>query len=488
LKQDQSHLAKVLRPPFSGATTVRAGIERTPHGKPASNRISLLLLLGVVLLAPLPYGSVGPAAIVAWCAALAVALLFASLRGLDGRHFLILGGIAIVVGAYALVLHEQLSVAPFFSASKPDPIWQTASEALARPLRASVSMVRDQPLLALGAPMAATLSLVVSFIVCVNRDHANRLVHVVAWSGTAYAVYGIVAFIVDPGHVLWMKKEAYSANLTATFINRNTAAVYFGSCTVLWLLILADRLRRRLPHGGALSFATMAQPLRHLERRTVAQFAAFFTCLTAMFLTGSRAGVVLSLLAAIAALTLFSLKALPLGRKSIRLVLAGTCIVVVLIQVLGAGILERFDSEGLGGGGRVDTYRTTLTMIEDHPWLGTGLGTFAWVFPSYRDSEGTSWGTWDRAHSTPLEIAAEMGLPLAVVIVASWSGAFAILLFGIWRRSRDYLVVIAGFAIGSLACLHSLVDFSLQIPGFAIVALTLLGAGLAQSFRRPALP
>jgi hypothetical protein len=31
--------------------------------------------------------------------------------------------------------------------------------------------------------------------------------------------------------------------------------------------------------------------------------------------------------------------------------------------------------------------------------------------------------------------------------------------------------------------LHSMVDFSLQIPGYAIVIYTLFGAGLCQSFR-----
>jgi hypothetical protein len=35
-----------------------------------------------------------------------------------------------------------------------------------------------------------------------------------------------------------------------------------------------------------------------------------------------------------------------------------------------------------------------------------------------------------------------------------------------------------------VAVLHSLVDFTLQIPGYSIVALALVGAGLAQSFRR----
>ena len=41
---------------------------------------------------------------------------------------------------------------------------------------------------------------------------------------------------------------------------------------------------------------------------------------------------------------------------------------------------------------------------------------------------------------------------------------------------------VAALAVAILAVLHSLIDFSLQIPGYAIVALSLIGAGLAQSF------
>jgi hypothetical protein len=40
-------------------------------------------------------------------------------------------------------------------------------------------------------------------------------------------------------------------------------------------------------------------------------------------------------------------------------------------------------------------------------------------------------------------------------------------------------------SVGLLAVLHSLVDFSLQIPGFAIVVFGLLGVGVAQSFSNP---
>jgi O-antigen ligase len=163
--------------------------------------------------------------------------------------------------------------------------------------------------------------------------------------------------------------------------------------------------------------------------------------------------------------------------------IAAVSTIVVIVQLLGAGVIGRLESEGLASGGRPETYRSTLVMIGDHPWLGTGLGTFAWAFPTYRSNVWKSWGIWDRAHSTPLEIASEMGLPIAGTVIAGWVGVFAVLSFGLWTRNRDRIVVVAALTIASLGILHSLIDFSLQIPGFAIVVFSLVGAGLAQSFR-----
>jgi hypothetical protein len=80
-------------------------------------------------------------------------------------------------------------------------------------------------------------------------------------------------------------------------------------------------------------------------------------------------------------------------------------------------------------------------------------------------------------------MASEMGVPLAGVVVAAWFGAFAVMSYGLWSRKRDHIVVIAALSVASLAILHSLIDFSLQIPGFAIGVFALVGAGLAQSFR-----
>jgi O-antigen ligase len=459
-------------------------VDRLGQPKPASGKLASFVLFAIVILTPLPFGSVDPLPIVAWCTLLGMALCNVSLRGLDRRHFLIVAGVAAVVGAYLLAVHEQVAARPFFDVAPPDPIWQAASNALGSPVPPSVSMVRDQPLFALGAPLAAILCLLVSFIICVDRQRAHHLLHVVAWSGSAYATYGIATFCIDPTMVLWMKKQAYFTVLTSTFINRNTAGVYFGSCTIIWLLILLQEITRRLPlAAGGPSRSAIAQALQNLRDTSLVRFLAFFACLVAMFLTGSRAGVLLSLLVGALAIGGLAWKSLFFGRKHAWMLMPVAGILIVVVQLLGAGVIGRLDSEGLAGGGRLDTYRSTLAMIRDHPWLGTGLGTFAWSYPSYRSGAWTSWGTWERAHSTPLEIASDMGLPLAGLVFAGWTAVFGVLLFGLWTRNRDQVIVVAALAAASLGILHGMIDFSLQIPGFALMVFALVGAGLAQSFR-----
>jgi O-antigen ligase len=462
-----------------------SGLGQSRAAKAASNRIAAFVLFAVVILAPLPFGSVDPLPILAWCIALGIALCMASLRGLDGRHLLVVAGVAGIIGAYLLVLHEQLAVLPFFAVSLPDPVWREAADALGTNTPPAVSMVRDLPLFALGAPLAAVLCLLVSFAVCVERKRAHQLLHVVAWSGSAYALYGILAFLVDPTKVLWMTKQAYFSVLTSTFINRNTAAVYFGCCAIIWLLILVERVRQRLPPGATISLALISRSIQSLRHGAWIGFLAFFLCLVAMFLTGSRAGALLSLLVGAGALSRLAWRTIRFGWKSIGVLAAAAGALFIIVQLLGAGVVGRLDNEGLASGGRLETYHSTLTMIGDHPWLGTGLGSFAWSYPAYRSSDLTARGTWDRAHSTPLEIASDMGLPLAGMVVAGWAGAFAVLAFGLWTRKRDHIILVAALAVASLGILHSMIDFSLQIPGFAIVVFAIVGAGLAQSFRLP---
>jgi O-antigen ligase len=443
-------------------------------------RIAFWLLMSAVALAPLPFGSNEPTAIAFWCILLGICLVLAPVHGLKAGQLALIPIAGIVVVAYALVLHEQLAEHPWLGAAHP--LWHVAQQALGVRLQPSVSIARDEPWFQLGRPLACMLAIACGFLIGAEEARARRLLKVLAWSGATYAAYGIVAHLADPTHILGLQKKAYFESVTGTFINRNTAAAYFGSCAVVWSLLLWERVRLELPRGP-LKWRTLANRLfGSASKNVVVRLAMLLLCLAAMFMTGSRAGVVLSLLALIVAFSAYFRGDLPRRSGLAIAVAGGGAVAFLLLSVMGGRVNARFDLGGLAGEGRFETYRSTLRMIADHPWFGSGLGTFASAFPAYRSSNISVWGVWDLAHNTLLEVAAEMGLPIAAVVVVAWLVVFAVLIRGVMVRRRSLIVPVAALCVALLAVLHSLIDFTLQIPGYAIVALALVGAGLAQSF------
>ena len=131
----------------------------------------------------------------------------------------------------------------------------------------------------------------------------------------------------------------------------------------------------------------------------------------------------------------------------------------------------------------------------DHPWLGTGPGTFEWVAPHYSDLDPTlKGGRWRHAHNDYAQFFAEWG-GLGVVL-------FAVFLLGPGRRlwtalhraisnpgrcrmsfqRRTGLVCLATGVFSVL--LHAVVDFPLQID--AIRHLFAAASGLVLALASPA--
>lgn len=452
-------------------------------GTTQPNRISAIILFAVIGGAPFPFGSSSHIAIAFWCGALGLCLLLASPRHLNKAQVAVLLGVALIIAAYAFVLHEQLSDTPWIAS--PNPIWKRASDVLGIPLKPSVSIVRGEPFYALGAPLSFILALICGLIVGADRTNARRALWVLGWSGVAYAVYGIFNLLFQPSMVLWRERPPYTGGgLTATFINRNTAATYFGCCAAIWLFLLFQRVRERLPKGPVVWKKVPEEILRDANRDVVIRFSMFFLCLAAMFMTGSRAGVIVSLFAMITAFIIFFRRDLPRGKGLLIAIAGGGMIAMILLQVMGGNVGYRFDVGGLSDLGRFETYRSMLHMIADRPWFGFGLGTFPWALPSYRSGNISMSGVWDIGHSTPLEFAVELGVPLTVIVAAAWIIGFGILIVGIRRGRRRDIIPASALTVCLIAQLHSTVDFSLQIPGYAIVAAAVLGIGLAQSMQR----
>lgn len=448
----------------------------------AIQTVAITVFCVVIALVPLPFGSTGRRITWAWVLVLSATALLASLRRFDARDRLFLASLFGAALLWTSVLAAQMIPNPAFLHALIDPVWEQTSRALGAPLAGFVSLARDQAIFAAGPQIAYMLALACGFLLGRERSSAYAILQTTAMSGLMYAIYGIIAFVLWPDHWLWLERGNYRNSLIATFINPNVAAVYFGACTITWLLLLANTLDLPVETKGQSIYQLLGTALISRPKpRTIRYLCAMFVVLSAMFMTGSRAGSVISLVAMSGALaTLYrrrlGFRGLLLGFPAIAI-----AIVLAIFQIFGSLVSQRFDSEGLFDSSRWNVYLSTVDMIKDHPWLGTGLGTFRWAFPAYRSSEISVIGIWEQAHSSPLELTAEMGIPFGIVVVAAWGLVLTILWRGILTRKRDEILPLAAFWTATAGVLHSLIDFSLQVPGFSIVVFALLGMGLAQS-------
>lgn len=446
-----------------------------------ADTIATLLLCAVIALAPFPFGSTDLRIVAIWVLLLSLALGLASLRAITSRDALFLWGFATIAVSWGFVVVEQISPSPIFAERLIDPIWQKTAAIVGHDLNGSIALARHQPYFSAGSQLACMLSMVCGFLVGRDRNAAYLLLKTFAVSGFFYATYGILAFVFWPDYLLWQQKFGYYNSLIATFTNPNVAAVYLGACAIAWLLIFAKTLRfsSEKYSRGWRDFVDAL--FGHSSRRTVICFAGSFIVISAMFMTGSRAGSVLSLVAISgAAATLYRRK---LGMHGLLLAfpLYAFGAIILGLQIFGSRINQRFASEGLFDSGRWNAYLSTLKIIRDQPWLGTGLGTFRWAFPRYRSDDISMSGIWAQSHSTTLEIASEMGIPFTILVAVGWLVIFVVLGRGMLTRKRDEILPIAAFWIGLLAVMHSQIDFSMQIPGFSIAICTLVGMGLAQA-------
>ena len=80
------------------------------------------------------------------------------------------------------------------------------------------------------------------------------------------------------------------------------------------------------------------------------------------------------------------------------------------------------------GGSRLAIWRDALTLIAQQPWAGVGFGEFnlAWTLTPLPQRPVAF---FDHTHNLPLQLAVELGLPLATVVMAS-------LMWALWRGLR----------------------------------------------------
>jgi O-antigen ligase len=361
-----------------------------------------------------------------------------------------------------------------------NPIWEIERQGLDVNIPGSITINRSQTAIALVRLLTEGAAFWLYLQLCRSPQRAYRSVQVVAFVGSAYAVYGIVAFYVFPATILWLPKTDYVDSVTSTFINRNSYATYAGIGLICALGAgLSEYVRSAALAGHSLARQGVAF-LAATAGSAGGWVAAAFVLAMALVLTGSRGGI----LASIAGTLAFALLVLMRGRRA----RAGLGVFMALVTVgiavftFGDFFAARLLELGFDATDRLAVYRLTLLSILDAPWTGFGYGTFSTVFAMYRDSSVSPAGMWDKAHNTYLEIIQGLGIPAAALFFAMLLFLVARCAYGaLIRRSSSTAPLVAASA-SVIVGLHSFVDFSMQIQAVALSWTALLGAGVAQSW------
>jgi O-antigen ligase len=217
-----------------------------------------------------------------------------------------------------------------------------------------------------------------------------------------------------------------------------------------------------------------------LRRAATAAFTTLF--LLGLVLAASRTGVV-----GVGLLALWGLLDRRLGKASRTLLLLSP--VVYLVFFSGLSLWAHFSHQVFGGearlaeseGGpnsRLNIWSNTLALIAAHPWLGVGVGefNFAWSLTPF---PGRPTAFFDHAHDLPLQLAAEMGVPLAALVMgllawASWR-AFAVSREGTTAQAG---LLRAAFMMVLMIALHSMFEYPLWYAYFLLPAAFVFGLAL----------
>ena len=392
------------------------------------------LLLGVIVITPIPYGTVEPWWKTAFiCAVLGIFILGIFQNKIALNPSLVLLPLLALSGLAFLQSWLWISADPF----------QTRFFAL--------------QLLAL----TAFLALLYSYAATENR--VRVLVYTVIGIAIVSAVFGILRQTTQhqTGFLLPLLKQNQGF---AQFINKNHFA---------YLMEMALGLVMGLIVAGG-------------SKQKLIQFALLLPIWIGLILSNSRGGI-LAMLAQVTIASLFFLRT-----TTLKLALAVVLVAGVLfgtVWVGGERLVTNFSAAGneltttnTDGASRNEIWRASLKMFAAHPLLGVGLGA-CWIgITAYHDASGVL--TPQEAHNDYLELLSSGGI--IGLALGFWFAAIVV------RLARRNLNTDKGFIravrIGAVLGLagvaaHSLLDFGLHLFGNTVVFLTLI---MLATFQRKA--
>jgi O-antigen ligase len=379
---------------------------------------------------------------------------------------------------FAVFTWAWLQTQSFMPAGWAHPLWQEAAGVLKKPVAASIAISPEDSLHALTRLITYLACGLLAYILGQNPGRAKQLLEILWLSAGAVCVYGLAVYLLGNDSILWFKKWSYEEDLTATFVNRNHFAIYAGMGLVTGAALLMQSWRDDIEkrRKGEVGKAVRSW----LGKKGLPRLFLLALMLTCVLLSHSRAGLVLTVLGFGGYLFFHQIYI-----KSYRWAAAvGVLAVLALILVFVAAgqYSERFATlfSDYSSRDRLRVYEIIWKAVQINPFLGYGLDGFQSIFRLYQPGMVME---FNRGHSDILESLLDLGIVGGLVLWAAVVLLITGLFHGIFRRRRYGLFPALGLAISAMAILHGAVDFSLQIPGVVFMWATLMGTGLAQSWR-----
>lgn len=447
-------------------------------------RAAVGYLMTLPLLLPIPFGGWRDWAIDVLALTSAVMLLVVAVGGFAGREKVGLERLSLVAvpaALYALMLiwaALQATHLPFLQ-SLWNPVWGEASAALGRPLAGSIALDSYEVWLGLVSLGAYAAVFLIAVYAIADQRVARMLLHLFIYAAALNGLYGLIVYFTGTATVLWFDKpDVYRDVVSGTFINRNNFAAYMGMALIAAIGLFLNEVSRRRRTRTQQAGIVVADRIWRAAWPLVVSGAVLAA---ALLLTQSRAGAGTTL-AGIMGLCLI-LFATPAVRpfKLRGLLLAALALGLLFVLLSGGGTTGRIVAGLDMEDERFEVYRDMMGGIRDFLWGGTGLGSFEDAFRFYRSAAIE--GRFAQAHNDVLEAVLELGIVGASAMFLALAWLVGLCLRELRRRRRGAIFPCIAVAVSLQLGLHSLLDFSMQVPAIVVVYVMLLACGLARADR-----
>ncbi len=359
------------------------------------------------------------------------------------------------------------------------PFWSLSNSLLPNANVSYISLLPHETGTALMRLLSYGLVFLLSFHYNQDSERIRSTFKTITYSSIVYALYGLIIYWGHFNTLLWFDKWTYRDLVTSTFVNRNSYATYAGLGLLASFPLLFSNLQSGFKYGLSSPYGRQYF-IENLIKQGWYPLFGMILIATALLLTESRGGFISTLFAVILFFLVLQIShKIPSNKAFTAILLIVAITAGWVFNLSGDSLLVRLDDISLVNNDRLIVYQKLNIANQENPWLGNGYGSFAKTFSLYRDE--SILGYFDKAHNSYLENIFELGFIPAIALFGVFVTLALICLNGLWVRRRNWIYPALGFAATVLVGVHSLVDFSLQIPAVAYLYALIMGGAVAQS-------